>query len=109
MTPLSLYNYFVKRVRQNLHISLAMSPIGEAFRVRLRMFPSLVNCCTIDWFMSWPEDALERVATTFLTPMGFTDELTEKCVTMCKSFHTTVQEASDACVKKSENKFCPKV
>lgn len=29
---------------------LAMSPIGEAFRNRLRQFPSLVNCCTIDWF-----------------------------------------------------------
>lgn len=27
-----------------------MSPIGDAFRTRLRMFPSLVNCCTIDWF-----------------------------------------------------------
>ena len=22
----------------------------DAFRTRLRMFPSLVNCCTIDWF-----------------------------------------------------------
>ena len=27
-----------------------MSPIGDAFRNRLRKFPSLVNCCTIDWF-----------------------------------------------------------
>ena len=27
-----------------------MSPIGDAFRNRLRMFPSLINCCTIDWF-----------------------------------------------------------
>ena len=95
MTPLSLYNFFNERVRQNLHISLAMSPIGEAFRVRLRMFPSLVNCCTIDWFMAWPEDALEKVATNFLTPMGFDEELTESCVKMCKDFHTIVQNKSE--------------
>ena len=49
-TPLAMYNYFIDRVKQNLHVVLAMSPIGDAFRNRLRMFPSLINCCTIDWF-----------------------------------------------------------
>ena len=49
-TPLSMYNFFIERVRSNLHICLAMSPIGDAFRNRLRQFPSLINCCTIDWF-----------------------------------------------------------
>ena len=48
-SPLSLYNFFVERVKRNLHIFLVMSPVGEAFRQRLRMFPSLINCCTIDW------------------------------------------------------------
>ena len=61
-TPLSLYNMFVDKVRDQLHIVLAMSPIGDAFRNRLRKFPSLVNCCTIDWFQSWPADALQVVA-----------------------------------------------
>lgn len=49
-TPLSLFNFFINRCRENLHIVLAMSPIGDAFRNRLRQFPSLINCCTIDWF-----------------------------------------------------------
>ena len=49
-TPLALFNFFVERVRDRLHVVLAMSPIGDTFRTRLRMFPSLVNCCTIDWF-----------------------------------------------------------
>ncbi|EFC47930.1 hypothetical protein NAEGRDRAFT_78559 [Naegleria gruberi] len=61
-TPLSWYNRFIKCVQDNLHIVLAMSPIGETFRSRLRMFPSLVNCCTIDWFSEWPKDALLSVA-----------------------------------------------
>ena len=37
---------------------IAMSPLGNIFTTRLRMFPSLVNCCTIDWFTEWPEEAL---------------------------------------------------
>ena len=49
-SPLAMYNFFIERVRQNLHVVLTMSPIGDAFRNRLRMFPSLINCCTIDWF-----------------------------------------------------------
>ena len=49
-SPVALFNYFVDRVRDQLHVVLAMSPIGDAFRNRLRKFPSLVNCCTIDWF-----------------------------------------------------------
>ena len=39
------------------------------------MFPSLVNCCTIDWFTEWPEDALEKVATKFLEDMDMDDEV----------------------------------
>ena len=51
MTPLNMYNMFIERVRRNLHVVLAFSHIGDAFRARIRMFPSLINCCTIDWFM----------------------------------------------------------
>lgn len=46
-----VFQYFISRVRAKLHIVLCMSPVGDAFRSRCRMFPSLVNCCTIDWFV----------------------------------------------------------
>ena len=35
----------------------------------------MVNCCTIDWFTEWPEDALEKVATKFLEDMDMDDEV----------------------------------
>ena len=37
----AIYAHFVQLVRENLHIVLCVSPIGDAFRVRCRMFPSL--------------------------------------------------------------------
>ena len=57
-----IFGFFINRVRNNLHVVLCMSPVGDAFRSRCRMFPSLVNCCTIDWFTEWPRDALLSVA-----------------------------------------------
>jgi len=55
---MNIFTQYLKRVKKNIHIVLAMSPIGDAFQTRLRMFPSLINCCTIDWFTEWPEEAL---------------------------------------------------
>lgn len=49
---------FIDKAKTSIHLVLAMSPIGEDFKRRLRMFPSLVNCCTIDWFLPWPKEAL---------------------------------------------------
>jgi dynein heavy chain len=61
-TRAELFQFFVEECRKNLRIALCFSPIGEAFRDRLRKFPSLVNCCTIDWFSGWPMEALRSVA-----------------------------------------------
>ncbi len=46
----------------------------------VRMFPSLVNCCTIDWFTEWPRDALEKVATKFLEDLALDEETRGSCV-----------------------------
>ncbi|KAJ3222668.1 Dynein heavy chain 3, axonemal [Clydaea vesicula] len=91
----SLYSQFISRCKENLHIVLCMSPIGEAFRNRLRMFPSLVNCCTIDWFQVWPEDALEIVAQKFLEEVELTDKTRAAVVTMCKEFHVSARILSE--------------
>ncbi|EDO45806.1 predicted protein [Nematostella vectensis] len=93
-SPVALFNYFIERVRDQLHIVLAMSPIGDAFRNRLRKFPSLVNCCTIDWFQSWPADALQVVAQRFLEECEIEADVKEGCVEMCKSFHTSTRDLS---------------
>ena len=69
-----LWNFFINRVRSNLHVVLAMSPIGDSLRNRARMYPGLVNCTTIDWFHTWPAEALTEVAMKFLASVEFQDD-----------------------------------
>ncbi|KOB70539.1 putative dynein, axonemal, heavy polypeptide 1, partial [Operophtera brumata] len=88
-TKTNLFACYQRRVRANLHIVVVMSPIGE--------FPSLVNCCTIDWFSEWPRAALQSVATHFFTNMDdlvTTDEVIEAMVTVCCFVHQNVVDAS---------------
>jgi hypothetical protein len=92
-TP-GLMRLFVNFCRQNLHMALCMSPIGDAFRTRLRKFPSLVNCCTIDWFTAWPKDALNTVAESFLQDIQMEDKVRAAVVEMCCFFQESVSELS---------------
>ncbi|XP_070695267.1 dynein axonemal heavy chain 12 [Pempheris klunzingeri] len=94
LSPLTLFAFFVTRCRENLHIVVAFSPIGDAFRNRLRQFPSLINCCTIDWFQPWPEEALERVANSFLESLDMSENERQEVIPICKTFHTSAKQLS---------------
>ncbi|XP_067915582.1 dynein axonemal heavy chain 3-like [Heterodontus francisci] len=95
INPFNTYSKFTERIQQNLHLMLAFSPIGEAFRNRLRQFPALINCCTIDWFQAWPEDALEKVANHFLDDVEMSQEIRNEAVLICKHFHQSVMALSE--------------
>nr|XP_038946048.1 dynein axonemal heavy chain 10 isoform X3 [Rattus norvegicus] len=62
----SVWQFFVNKSANNLHIVLGMSPVGDTLRTRCRNFPGLVNNTGIDWFMPWPPQALHAVAKSFL-------------------------------------------
>lgn len=91
-SPVVLFNFFVETVREQLHVVVTMSPIGANFRTRIRKFPALVNCCTIDWLHPWPEDALLAVATTFLSEIDMATDERHACIEMCQYFHTSTQD-----------------
>ncbi|EDO31800.1 predicted protein [Nematostella vectensis] len=91
-----VFDYFISRVRNNLHIVLCMSPVGDAFRTRCRMFPSLVNCCTIDWFTEWPREALLSVSSNFFEEVDLGAEgVKDKVAEMCVEIHTSVSTMAD--------------
>ncbi|XP_073833430.1 dynein heavy chain at 16F isoform X2 [Musca autumnalis] len=90
----TIYKFFINRVRNNLHVVLSMSPVGDAFRRRCRMFPSLVNCTTIDWFSNWPTEALYSVALGLLAKNTKTPEECRALATTTVFMHKTVEDAS---------------
>ncbi|KAJ3214893.1 Dynein heavy chain 1, axonemal [Dinochytrium kinnereticum] len=94
----NLFALYVTRVRTNLHLIICMSPIGDAFRTRLRMFPSLVNCCTIDWFSTWPEEALRSVAANSIADVSDigSEQIIDGIVNLCVFMHESVRAG---CIK----------
>jgi dynein heavy chain len=95
-TKANLFSAYTKRVRSNIHIVICMSPIGEVFRSRLRQFPSLVNCCTIDWFSEWPDEALHSVAKSFMGEITEIDDsaILDGLVQSCVALHQSVAAKS---------------
>ncbi|KAF7254360.1 Dynein heavy chain 6, axonemal [Varanus komodoensis] len=61
----NIYSFFLERVRTNLHVVFTTSAAGLVFRQRCRTYPAIVNCCTIDWYDAWPEEALCHVAKSY--------------------------------------------
>lgn len=88
--------YFIARIRKNLHLVLAFSPVGEVFRVRARRFPGLVNCTGIDQFHPWPRDALISVAERFLRDIEISgpDDTKSKLSIHMAEEHTSVTKIS---------------
>ncbi|XP_004753142.1 dynein axonemal heavy chain 10 isoform X1 [Mustela putorius furo] len=97
----SVWQYFVNKSANNLHIVLGMSPVGDTLRTRCRNFPGLVNNTGIDWFMPWPSQALLAVAKSFLgtnpmIPAENTDGVVEHVVLV----HESVNEFSKQFLQK---------
>jgi len=93
-TPTDTWEFFIDECRKNMHCVLCMSPIGSGLRDRLRQFPSLVNCCTIDWFFPWPEEGLIAVAGQQLADIGLEETLQKSVIDQCMQFQVRTQVMS---------------
>ena len=103
--PEHLMNFFINKVRKNLHMGLCFSPVGDTFRFRARQFPALINCTSIDWFFPWPRDALTGVANRFLAKIEFpSDEIREAIASHMANVHLSIDDANQE-FKLRERRF----
>jgi len=94
---INMYQYFLDRLRDNLHVVLCFSPVGSKFAVRAQKFPALFSCVTIDWFLPWPEEALIAVASAFLSEykVDTSPENKEKLYRLMGTVHAQVGTVCD--------------
>ncbi|XP_075848159.1 dynein axonemal heavy chain 2 [Microtus pennsylvanicus] len=92
----SLFAYLIERVRNNLHIVLCLSPVGDPFRNWIRQYPALVNCTTINWFSEWPREALLEVAEKYLigVDLGTQENIHRKVAQIFVTMHWSVAQYS---------------
>eukprot|EP00768_Dysnectes_brevis_P002834 gnl/Dysnectes_brevis/2072_a2396_807.p1 GENE.gnl/Dysnectes_brevis/2072_a2396_807~~gnl/Dysnectes_brevis/2072_a2396_807.p1 ORF type:complete len:4631 (+),score=1942.19 gnl/Dysnectes_brevis/2072_a2396_807:116-13894(+) len=91
-----LWQYFIDRVKANLHVVLCFSPVNPKFRVRARKFPGLISGCTTDWFQPWPREALTEVARRYLSEyqVSATDEVKEQLVEHVAAVHLSMEQVT---------------
>jgi dynein heavy chain len=92
--PVALYEFFISRVRENLHVVFCLSPIGSSFRDYCRMYPSLVSCTTVLWFLPWPTEALMEVALKFVREGDLDEQYQEPVANVFGRSHVAVAEYS---------------
>jgi dynein heavy chain len=99
------WNFFIQRVKKNLHMCLCFSPVGESFRSRARKFPALVNCTVIDWFHPWPEDALNSVALKFLNDVEMQSEEVRASIVSFMPYSFKVVNEFSAKIFEAERRY----
>lgn len=85
-----LWGYFLEKVKDNMHIVLAMSPAGDTLRLRCRNFPGLVSNTQINWFFPWPEEALISVARFYLKDEDLPEEYKDPIISHVVMVHLSV-------------------
>ncbi|KFH07428.1 putative dynein-1-alpha heavy chain, flagellar inner arm I1 complex [Toxoplasma gondii VAND] len=91
----AMHDFFLSRVRENLHIVFCVRPIGQQLRDYCRNYPGVVNNTTIDWFFPWPEDALTEVAATFLVDSTVEVEHRQSITQVVSAAHASVIAESE--------------
>lgn len=100
-----LWNIFINNIRENLHVLLCMSPVGDSLRLRCRKFPSIINCSTLIWFAGWPKEALYEVAKRHLDTLPIpSEQIKERLSEMCMEVNLTVIETCEAFLKEKKRK-----
>lgn len=107
----NLTAFFFQKMRNNLKLILCFSPMGQNFRKQSRKFPGIINNTSMDWFHSWPKDALLGVAARFMADVDMpNEEIRQAVVENMTEVHGSIDEANERFLKleRRHNATTPK-
>ncbi len=102
----TVWSFLADRWKEMLHIVLAVSPSGDALRVRCRDFPGMISAIYIDWYRPWPKKALDEVADAFVVHDNLSEGMNYSPIveTMVHT-HTTVVKYADQFVQEMRRNY----
>jgi hypothetical protein len=59
--PVSLYDYFLARVRRNLRVAVSLDASSAQLRSRLEANPALLNVCAVQWWRGMSDGSLMQL------------------------------------------------
>jgi len=97
------WSVFIDRVKENLHVCLTHSPVGENFRIRAQRFPAIINSTVIDWFQPWPATSLHSVAKKFIDDVQLdSKEIRDAIVDFMPESFTEVNALSEEFLRREK-------
>ncbi|KAI9144619.1 dynein heavy chain and region D6 of dynein motor-domain-containing protein [Paraphysoderma sedebokerense] len=70
----SLFDFFVHRTRQNLHVVLLTDTASPKFAVNCESNPAIYSSCQLEWLESWSHESLAHMATSILNKLSLKDD-----------------------------------
>ncbi len=100
------HSLFVERVRDNFHVVLSASPVGDTLRLNCRKYPSLLSCCAPIYFYPWPEQAYESVCEKLISELESVDKPTQRRLArMFPRAHLTVGRTAATYEEETRKRF----
>lgn len=62
-----MYNYFAKRVLNNLHVALIMDCTRESFTINCESNPAFYKKCAVQWMEGWGKSSMQQVPEMLLS------------------------------------------
>ncbi|XP_074111940.1 dynein axonemal heavy chain 7 [Cotesia typhae] len=87
-------DYFFNQCREKLHFILYYSTTDKNLRQQLKSFPNLLNCCFVDCFMPWPQDAFVQLGHAFIEDLKIDGSVKEKIITASKYLYDESKKIS---------------
>ena len=93
----NLLEFFWDRVSKYFHFVFCFSPSGEKLAKWLKQFPGFLSCCSIDWFHSWPVEALISLSKNIVYPSirDFSNTSPDGISNVTSRIHTLMSDLSE--------------